>query len=69
MVLLTTPSAHSAAAFLGPNSILKAGELESCKHTKSERSSLLESLKALREAHAAAGVELRSLEKGKSLLQ
>ncbi len=64
-MVLATPSAHIAAAFLGPNSILKVGELESCKDAKRECDSLLESLNALHallEVHAAAGVEQQSLQ-------
>ena len=61
-MVLATPSAHIAASFVGPNSILKVGELESCEDAKRECDSLLESLNALREAHAAAGVEQQSLQ-------
>ncbi len=61
-MVLTTPSVHSAAALLGPSSILKTGELESCERAKSECSSLLESLNALRQVHAAAGVHQESLQ-------
>jgi hypothetical protein len=61
-MVLTTPHACSAADLVGPDSILKVGEFEVCEHATNECSSLLESLNALRSAHAAAGVDQGSLQ-------